>query len=260
MRLQMNDTQSLTKSFPTVSIYGIPISKMTMKETVKVLTNAIEQRIPHQVVTVNPIIIMAALDNAQFYQDLQAAELIVPDGTGVVWAANYVGQPVQERVPGIDLVNELMKVGELKRWKVYMLGASDEVIEAAAAKLQQNHPAIRIVGYRNGFFADEEDQAVIASIREAEPDILLVGRSTDKQEPWISKYKHELNIPVMMGVGGTFDILSGNLKRAPKLFQRLRLEWLYRLLQEPKRFPRMLVLPKFALKVIRERDEVLKSR
>jgi N-acetylglucosaminyldiphosphoundecaprenol N-acetyl-beta-D-mannosaminyltransferase len=254
----MNDSQSLTKSFPTVSIYGIPVSKMTMKETVKFLSTAIEQREPHQVVTVNPIIIMAALDNPQFYRDMQASELIVPDGTGVVWAANYVGQPVQERVPGIDLVNELMKVGELKRWKVYMLGASDDVIGAAAAKMQQNHPAIKIVGYRNGFFNDDEDQAVIAAIRDAEPDILLVARSTDKQEPWIAKYKYELNVPVMMGVGGTFDILAGKLKRAPKLFQKLKLEWFYRLLQEPKRFPRMLVLPKFALKVIRERDKVLK--
>lgn len=254
----MNDSQSLTKSYPTVSMYGIPVSKMTMKETVKFLTTAIEQRVPNQVVTINPIILMAAIDSPQFYRDLHAAELIVPDGTGVVWAANYVGQPVQERVPGIDLVNELMRVGELKRWKVYMLGASDDVIGAAAAKLQQNHPAIKIVGYRNGFFGDEEDQAVIAAIREVEPDILLVARSTDKQEPWIAKYKHELNVPVMMGVGGTFDILAGKLKRAPKIFQQLRLEWLYRLLQEPKRFPRMLVLPKFALKVIRERDKVLK--
>jgi len=256
----MNDNQSLAKPYPTVPMYGIPVSKMNMKESVRFLTSAIEERVPHQVVTINPIILMAALDSAQFYKDLQASELIVPDGTGVVWAANYVGEPVQERVPGIDLVNELMKVGELKRWRVYMLGASDEVIEAAAAKLQLNHPAIRIVGYRNGFFSEEEDQSVIEAIRATEPDILLVGRSTDKQEPWIAKYKQELGVPVMMGVGGTFDVLSGKLKRAPKLFQRLRMEWLYRLLQEPKRFPRMLVLPKFALKVIRERDKVLKPR
>lgn len=262
--MNMNETkgstQALTQSFPTVSIYGVPVSRMNMKETVKVLTNAIEQRVPHHVVTVNPIIIMAALDDSQFYKDLLAAELIVPDGTGVVWAANYVGQPVQERVPGIDLVHELMKVGEPKRWKVYMLGASPEVIKAAAAKLQESYPAIRVVGYRDGYFADAEDQDVIASIRELEPDILLVGRSTDKQEPWIAKYKKELNIPIVMGVGGTFDILSGNLKRAPKLFQKLQIEWLYRLLQEPKRYKRMLVLPKFALKVIRERDKVLKPR
>jgi len=143
---------------------------------------------------------------------------------------------------------------------VYLLGASSEVIEAAAAKLQSSYPAIRIVGKRNGFFSPDEDASVIESIRATEPDILLVGRSSDKQEPWLAANKHALGVPVMIGVGGTFDVLSGKLKRAPKLFQKLRLEWLYRLLQEPWRFKRMLVLPRFALKVMRDRENVLKTQ
>jgi len=233
---------------------------MNMKETVAYLTAAIEQRRPHHVITANPIMLMAALQDPAYHAMMRSAELIVPDGTGVVWAANRVGVPVQERVPGIDLVHELMKAGEHRRWRVYLLGATDEVIAAAARNLQAGYPAIRIVGYRNGYFGPEEDESVIEAITAAEPDILLVGRSASTQEPWIAKYKSRLNIPVMMGVGGSFDVISGKLKRAPKLFQRMGLEWLYRLMLEPWRFKRMLVLPKFALRVIRDGENVLKTK
>lgn len=249
-----------SKAIPTVSLYGIPVSKMNMKETVHVLTDAITRRQIHHVITANPIMLMSALDQPEYFAMMRSAELIVPDGTGVVWAAEYVGEPVQERVTGIDLVNELMRAGELKRWRVYLLGATSEVIQAAAERLQSRYPAIRIVGYRDGYFGPDEDQAVIEAIRQTQPDILLVGRSASTQEPWIAQYKHELQVPVIMGVGGTFDVLSGRLKRAPRLFQRFRLEWLFRLLQEPSRFKRMLVLPKFVLKVMRDREKVLNSR
>jgi N-acetylglucosaminyldiphosphoundecaprenol N-acetyl-beta-D-mannosaminyltransferase len=244
---------------PTVSIYGVPVSKMNMRQTVEYLTQAIESRTPHQVVTANPIILMTGLENPDFMRILRSAELVVPDGAGLVWAASYVGEPVAERVTGYDLLHELMKAGEEREWKVYLLGAAPEVISAAAAKLQESYPRIRLVGYRDGYFTDEQDMQVIEDIVKRSPDILLVGRATNNQEPWIGKYKEKLGIPVMMGVGGSFDVLSGRLKRAPKLFQKLRLEWFYRLLQEPFRYKRMLVLPKFALKVIRDKENVTKS-
>src|SRR5690606_29549237 len=113
-----------------------------------------------------------------------------------------------------------------------------------------------LVGYRNGYFGEDEDDEVVEQIRQAKPDMLFVGRSLLTQEPWIAKYKDRLNVPVMMGVGGSFDILSGKLKRAPVVMQRLQLEWLYRLLQEPKRIGRMLVLPRFVWKVVRNRKNV----
>lgn len=246
-------------AYPKVTIFGVPVSRMNMRNTVSYLANAIEQRKPHQVITANPIMVMAALDNPAYMAMMKRAELIVPDGTGVVWAANYVGQPVAERVAGFDLMHELMKIGEPKGWKVYALGASPEVIEAAAARIKQLYPGIHIVGVRDGYFGAEQDAQVIKQIRQANPDILLVGRSADTQEPWIDRYKQELGVPVMMGVGGSFDVLSGKLKRAPVLFRKFRLEWFYRLLQEPWRYKRMLTLPKFAVKVIREKEKVTKS-
>jgi N-acetylglucosaminyldiphosphoundecaprenol N-acetyl-beta-D-mannosaminyltransferase len=247
------------QAIPKVRIYGVPISKMSMKQTVDYLTKVIEYKQPHQVITANPIMVMAAQDDPSYLKMMQSAELIVPDGTGVVWAANHVGQPVAERVPGYDLIHELMKVGEKKAWKVYLLGASNEVIQAAAEKIRTMYPKVSLVGVRDGYFGDAEDAQVIQAIKDAEPDLLLVGRAAANQEPWIGKYKEQLGVPVMMGVGGSFDVLSGKLKRAPKFFRKLRLEWFYRLLQEPWRYKRMLLLPKFAVKVMRDKENVTKS-
>lgn len=245
-------------SYSKVSIFGVPISKMSMKDTVAYITRIIESRKPHQIITANPIMVMTALEDARYMKMMKEADLVVPDGAGVVWAAGYVGNPVAERVAGYDLMHELMKLGETRGWKVYMVGASPDIIQAAADRLKQMYPALQLVGFRDGYFGEEEDSRVIESIRALAPDILLVGRSADKQEPWIAQHKEELGVPVMMGVGGSFDVLSGKLKRAPVLFQKLRLEWFYRLLQEPWRYKRMLVLPKFALKVIREKENVQK--
>ncbi|MFC6231928.1 WecB/TagA/CpsF family glycosyltransferase [Paenibacillus allorhizosphaerae] len=231
---------------------------MNMSQTLEYLTKVIQERRPHQVITANPIMIMAALQDPAYMRMMKQAELIVPDGAGVVWAAGYVGNPVQERVAGYDLLHELMKTGQHRGWRVYLVGASSEVIEAAADRLNQLYPELKLVGFRDGFFGEKEDSDVIRAIRETEPDILLVGRSAATQEPWIAQHKEELGVPVVMGIGGSFDVLSGKLKRAPSLFQKLRLEWFYRLLQEPWRYKRMLVLPKFAMKVIREKENVQK--
>ncbi|MFS0836269.1 WecB/TagA/CpsF family glycosyltransferase [Paenibacillus sp. 1P03SA] len=252
-------TANANASVPIVRIYGVPVSKMNMKDTVAYLTGAIESRIPHQIITANPIMIMSALEDPAYMEMMRRAELIVPDGAGLVWAAGYVGQPVAERVPGIDLIHELMRTGEPRRWKVYLLGTTQETIQTAAAKLAREYPLIDIVGYRDGYFGEAEDRQVVDSIRQLQPDILLVGRSSSTQEPWIAKYKRDLDVPVIMGVGGSFDVLAGKLKRAPKIFQKLKLEWFYRLLQEPSRFGRMLALPKFAWKVIRDKENVLKT-
>lgn len=247
-------------TFPTVRIFGLPFSKMNMDETVRYLTNAIRQKRPTHVITGNPIMVMAGLDDPAFYRSMEGADLIVPDGAGVVWASRYVGEPVTERVAGFDLLHQLMATGELEGWTAYLLGTTQDIIEEAARRLQQQYPKMRIVGFRNGFFGPEEDRAVVDTIRSLSPDLLFVARAMTNQEPWLARYKRELGVPVMMGVGGSFDVISGRLKRAPVLMQKMGLEWLHRLLLQPTRFKRMLVLPKFAWKVIRERENVTKKR
>jgi N-acetylglucosaminyldiphosphoundecaprenol N-acetyl-beta-D-mannosaminyltransferase len=249
----------MSKQPPTVPIFGIPFSKMSMDETVRYLTTAIEEGRQTHVITANPIMIMAALDNPAFANIMNRADLIVPDGAGVVWAAKYAGSPVAERVTGFDLMHRLLEQGEKRRWRAYLLGTSQEIIEAAAEKLQLQYPQVKIVGYRNGFFGPDDDAEIVNEIRELEPHLLFVARGMEK-EAWNIQFKQELGVPFIMGVGGSFDVVSGKLKRAPMMFQRLRLEWLYRLLQEPTRYKRMLALPKFVVKVLRNKENVTKSR
>ncbi|MBD2868390.1 WecB/TagA/CpsF family glycosyltransferase [Paenibacillus arenilitoris] len=233
---------------------------MSMDETVDYLTVAIEQKRLTHVITANPIMVMSAVDDPKYAEMMKRADLIVPDGAGVVWAAKFAGNPVTERVTGIELINRLLQQGEPRRWRVYLLGTSQDIIDSAAEKLQLQYPQVRIVGSRNGFFGPEQDDEVIDAIRAAEPDLLFVARGAETQEPWIVKYKKRLGVPLVMGVGGSFDVISGKLKRAPVLFQKLRLEWLFRLLQEPKRYKRMLALPKFVVKVLRDKENVTKPR
>ncbi|XID91115.1 WecB/TagA/CpsF family glycosyltransferase [Paenibacillaceae bacterium WGS1546] len=246
------------RPYPTVSLYGVPFSKMNMQETVDYLANAIEERRPQRVITGNPIMLMVGLSDPSFHHTLSTADLVVPDGAGVVWAAHRMKQPVKERVAGFDLMHELLKEGDRRGWSAYLLGATPEVIEAAREKLAGQFPGVRFAGCRDGYFTDKDDGEVVAAIREANPDMLFVARSTMNQEPWIEKYQSALRVPVVMGVGGSFDVVSGKLKRAPAFFRKAGLEWLYRLLQEPSRLGRMMVLPRFAIKVIKDGDKVLK--
>ncbi|WP_138495837.1 WecB/TagA/CpsF family glycosyltransferase [Paenibacillus pinistramenti] len=237
-------------------MFGIRVSKWGMADTVKYLADAAESGKPHQVITANPIMVMAALEDPLYMEIMKNAELVVPDGTGVVWAAGKAGNPVQERVAGFDLLHELMKLGEQRAWKFYLLGSAPEVIQAAAERLQMLYPGAKLAGWRDGYFTADQDPEVIEAIKAAEPHILFVARGADTQEPWIAKYKEQLGVPIMMGVGGSFDVISGRSKRAPKWMQKLRAEWLYRLLKEPTRYRRMLALPKFAVKVLKEKENL----
>lgn len=251
--------RAMTKdAIKKVAIFGVPFSKMNMRDTVDYLTAAVDRRETSHVITANPIMVMAALEDPKVMQVMKKADLIVPDGAGIVWAANYVNEPVAERVAGFDLLHELMRVGESKGWTAYLLGTTDEIIQEAAKNLQLKFPGVRIVGVQNGFFGPAQDDEVIARIKEASPDLLFVARAANNQDPWISQHRERLGVPVMMGVGGSFDIISGKMKRAPVLFQKLRLEWFYRLLKQPSRYRRMLALPKFMMKVMREKENVTK--
>lgn len=242
--------------YPAVRLFGARVSKLDLEQSAQYLAKAVETGKPHQVVTVNPIMLMTGLQHPAFMTVLKEAEFIVPDGAGAVWAASYIGEPVTERVAGIDLMHRLLALGEERRWRVYLLGADPETIRVAWEKLRLQYPMIHFVGYHDGYFGEDQDHDVIARIREARPDLLFVGRSLLTQEPWIHKYKRELGVPVMMGVGGSFDVIAGHVRRAPDWMQRAGLEWLYRLIKEPHRWRRMLALPKFVLTVIRHRRTV----
>lgn len=231
-------------------ILGIPVDALTLREAAGKLEHYIREGVPRLVVTANPEIIMLARKDAEFRQILAGADMITADGIGVVVAARLLGRPLKDRVTGIDLSRELFRAACRHGYRVYLLGAKPGVAEQAAHNLAGDFPGLRIVGCHDGYFSD--DGPVVADIRAKGPDILLVALGMGKQEKWIWRHRKELGVPVSIGVGGSLDVYAGIARRAPRWVQKMGLEWLYRLLREPSRFGRMLVLPYFLMLVIFE--------
>lgn len=231
-------------------ILGIPVDMLTLTEAAGKLEQYIRQRVPRLVVTANPEIIMLARHDAGFKEILTNTDMVTADGIGVVVAARILGEPLEERVTGIDLSRELFRVASRQGYRIYLLGARPGVAEQAALNLVRDFPGLQVVGCHDGYFS--EDGPVVADIRARTPDILLVALGMGKQEKWVWRYKDELGVPVSIGVGGSLDVYAGVARRAPGWVQKLGLEWLYRLLRQPSRFGRMLVLPYFLVLVVAE--------
>lgn len=236
-----------------VRIMGIGVHKVTRDSAASLVDAFMDERKPHLVVTANTEIVMRALHDALYAQILARADLVVPDGIGLVWASRVYGLPLPMRVPGIDLMQLLLQEGAKKNRKVYLLGASKGVAKKVAQWIHKQYPGIHVVGVHDGFFSAKEEEALLQEIIQAKPDLLFVALGVPRQEKWLAAHLARLQVPVAMGVGGSFDVLAGITRRAPLLMQRLGLEWLYRLLKNPKRLLRMMVIPRFMVMVMGER-------
>ena len=232
-----------------VNILGVDVDAVTMAEAVDVVRRAMDTRAGVMVATANAEMLMRATHDEELHHILNASALVVPDGAGTVWAARHLGHAMPERVAGYDLAQELLRCAPAEGRRVYFFGSAPGVAEKAKAKAEQLYPGIEIVGVRNGFFSPADNAAIIAEIRAARPDLLLVALGVPKQEKWIAAHLAELDVPVAIGVGGTLDVMAGVMKRAPLWMQKAKLEWLFRGLMQPKRAGRLLALPKFVLKV-----------
>lgn len=232
-----------------VNILGVDVDAVTMAEAVDVVRRAMDTRAGVMVATANAEMLMRATHDEELRRILNASALVVPDGAGTVWAARHLGYAMPERVAGYDLAQELLRCAPAEGRRVYFFGSAPGVAEKAKAKAEQLYPGIEIVGVRNGFFSPADNAAIIAEIRAARPDLLLVALGVPKQEKWIAAHLAELDVPVAIGVGGTLDVMAGVMKRAPHWMQKAKLEWLFRGLMQPKRAGRLLALPKFVLKV-----------
>ena len=232
-----------------VNILGVDVDAVTMAEAVNVVRRAMDTRAGVMVATANAEMLMRATHDEELRRILNASALVVPDGAGTVWAARHLGHAMPERVAGYDLAQELLRCAPAEGRRVYFFGSAPGVAEKAKAKAEQIYPGIEIVGVRNGFFSPADNAAIIAEIRAARPDLLLVALGVPKQEKWIAAHLAELDVPVAIGVGGTLDVMAGVMKRAPHWMQKAKLEWLFRGLMQPKRAGRLLALPKFVLKV-----------
>ena len=195
-----------------------------------------------QQVSINAAKIVTLRHDPELRDVVNRCGLVSADGQSVVWASRLLGDPLPERVAGIDLMHALIAMAEREGYGVYILGARREVLETAVQRLREMHPGLRLVGYRDGYFTDDESPDVAAAIRDAGAQILFVAMSSPRKEHWLGEYGPALNVPLVMGVGGSIDIVAGITRRAPRSWQRLGFEWLYRLLQEPRRmFRRYLV-------------------
>ncbi|WP_438448648.1 WecB/TagA/CpsF family glycosyltransferase [Gorillibacterium sp. sgz5001074] len=237
-------------SYETVNVLGIPFPKLTLKETVDLLTDVIdrdEDRVFH-VVTVNPEIVMACGEDRELRSIVDEAGHLTADGIGIVIASGWNGNRLPERVTGFDLMISLLELGGKKGWSFYLLGADPETNEKAAATILERYPGVTIAGRQHGFFKPEEEPRIVADIEAADPDILLVALGVPKAERWIYQHKPQLKTRLAMGVGGSLDVVAGKVKRAPVFWQKIHLEWLYRLMRQPSRWRRQLVLPRFAVR------------
>ena len=234
-----------------VNLLGAPIDNLNMQENVQLLAEFVQSGNPHMIITLNPEYLYRAQNQPELMQLVHEADLVTPDGAGIVWAAKMAGTPVPERVTGIDLMLNLLPIAEQKGWGIFLLGSSPGVAEEAAEKLKNQHPALKIVGTHHGYFKPNEEPEIVAKITATKPQLLFVALGMPRQEQFIAKYKDQMNVPVSMGVGGSLDVIAGRVQRVSPWLQKLQLEWLGRLLKEPHRWQRQLVLPKFAALVIK---------
>lgn len=235
------------------NILGCMVDILDLNEAIDRVKRLVEYPESGQVVTLNPEIAYTAQKQPELQQLINSSSLVTPDGIGMVWAARQLGYITRGRVTGIDLLYGLCREAAERGWSIYLLGAAPGVASAAAEKLGIEFPGITVSGFHHGYFHEDEEEFIVGQIKEAAPQILFVGLGAPRQELWIHRYKDYLNVPVSIGVGGSFDVAAGKKKRAPELFIKLNLEWLYRLLMEPQRMKRQLVLPLFMLQVIKQK-------
>ena len=226
-----------------IDVMGVGFDSLTIEEAVARAKALMSERRAAYVVTPNPEIVMACRERAETMEAVNAADLVLPDGVGVVYGARILGTPLKQKLPGIDFIQALMADMAQEGKSVFLLGAKPGVAEKAGERLETMFPGLVIAGAHDGYFKD--DAPVVAAVNEAQPDLLLVCLGAPKQELWMQRNQSALQVGLMAGLGGSLDVFAGNVKRAPKLFQKLGLEWLYRLLKEPKRIGRMMKLPKF---------------
>lgn len=240
-------------SLPTerIQILGVPVDRVSMATTLEVLDGYVSSGQPHLIVTADASGIAQAQEDAELMEIYNSADLVTPDSVGVLWAAKRLGNPLIERVSGVDIVDRLCAASADRGYRIYFLGAAPGVAELAAEKMRLRHPGCNIVGARHGYFPPDSDEEVAREVAETTPDILFVAMGIPRQERFIRRTQNIIRAKVAVGVGGSFDVFSGKAKRAPKIVQKMRLEWLWRTLLNPKKIAKAKNLPKFVRLVLR---------
>ena len=232
-------------------VLGVLYDNVTMQEALERGRALLEADAPAYCVTPNAVMAYVALHDVAFRAVLNGAALVLPDGAGVVLGAKILKTPLKQKVAGIEFAQNLLPILEETGKRLFLLGSKPGVAELAAEKMLQKHPKLCVCGTMDGYFKD--DGEAVARINEARADVVFVCLGAPKQEYFMQKHAPELNVHLMIGLGGTLDGIAGTVKRAPRWMIRLQLEWLYRLIKQPSRLGRMMRLPKFVFAAIKKR-------
>lgn len=235
-----------------VNILNMHFDSLSKEDLVNHLCERIDSSAKTFVVTANPEIVMHGNHDLDYLHIVNHADFVIADGFGVILGSKIIGNEIPERIAGFDLMTKLLEKANEESWSVYFLGAKEEVIDKAVRNIKVKFPKLMIAGWQNGYVnvhAEEFKQDVASK----KPDLIFVGLGFPSQENWVSQSLPYFEKGLFMGVGGSYDVWAGEVKRAPLFWQKLNIEWLYRLIQQPKRWKRMTVLPVFVLKMIKER-------
>ena len=234
-----------------IDVLGVGFDNLTMTEAVERGMELVRSPGPHYVVTPNPEIVEVCREDSGARAAVNGADLVLPDGIGVIKGAAMLGTPLKEKTPGIEFAGHLMDKLAEEGKSLYLLGAKPGVAEQAGAKLAAAHPGLRIAGTHDGYF--KEDGPVVAAIRQSGADVVFVCLGAPKQEKWIARFGLLTGAKMAIGLGGALDVFAGNVERAPEKWQKMGMEWAYRLSREPKRFGRMAKLPLVLVKAAGQR-------
>lgn len=220
---------------PIRHLFGIPIAAITLDRMVDIADDAVARRRPLQIGVVNAAKVVNMQRDPALRDDVLASDVVLADGMAVVWASRLTGRPLPERVAGIDLMYRMLDRAAERGHRVFCLGATAEVLADAVASFRQRWPSLIVAGTQHGYYAAEEESAVAQAIAESRADIVFIAMTSPRKEQFLARWSRAVDVPVWHGVGGSFDVASGRVQRAPILWQRLGLEWLYRVKQEPRR-------------------------
>jgi len=226
---------NLSGEHSKVRLMGVDLCALRMPDVLNICTDHIAKRRRLLIGVVNVAKIINARRNPQLYAALNEADIVLADGAPIIWLSKMVGKPLPERVAGIDIMFELLKEADSKNYGIYFLGAKPAVVEEVVRVVQKDYSGVRVAGYRDGYFNEQEEQGVAEEIKNSQADILFVAITPPKKEIFLGRWREFMNVPICHGVGGSFDIVAGVAKRAPVWMQSYGLEWLYRIIQEPRR-------------------------
>lgn len=235
----------------SISILGVKVHKLTLQDALDEIQGYVASDRGHIVVTADASGVVTAQKDKEFQEIVNNADLVTPDSVGILLAAKWFGNPLPERVSGVDLVQEVCRIGAEKGWSIFFLGAAPGVSELAAANLGARFRGLKVAGVQHGYFQNDEE--VVGLIRESGAQVLFAALGIPKQEKWISVNLDRLGVRVAIGVGGSFDVFSGKVKRAPKWMREHGLEWIHRLAMNPRKIGKVATLPRFVLMALREK-------